>query len=118
MHVDLVFFHRRLRCLVLIDLKLDRLTHADVGQMHTYCNYARRHWTRDGENPPVGLILCAGQSQALADYALEGLPNKVLAAEYRTALPRIETLAEELRKTRGLLERRRAFAPATSRTAP
>ena len=43
--VDLVFYHRRLRCLVIIDLKLDKLTHADVGQMHLYCNYARAHWT-------------------------------------------------------------------------
>ena len=59
--VDLLFFHRRLRCLVIIDLKLDELTHADVGQMHLYCNYAREHWTLPGENPPVGLILCARQ---------------------------------------------------------
>src|ERR1019366_6154866 len=53
--VDLVFFHRRLRCLVLIDLKLSSLTAGDVGQMNLYINYARHHWTREGENPPVGL---------------------------------------------------------------
>lgn len=57
--VDLLFFHRRLRCLVIIDLKLTELSHADVGQMHMYCNYAREHWTLPDENPPVGLILCA-----------------------------------------------------------
>ena len=61
--VDLVFYHRRLRCLVIIDLKLDKLTHADVGQMHLYCNYARAHWTLPDENPPVGLILCTGKGQ-------------------------------------------------------
>jgi predicted nuclease of restriction endonuclease-like (RecB) superfamily len=110
LHIDLVFFHRVLRCLVLVDLKLDRLTHADVGQMHTYCNYARRHWTHEGENPPVGLILCANRSQALAEYALEGLPNKVLAAEYRTALPQAEVLAEKVQRTRELLEHRRGPA--------
>ena len=53
--VDLVFFHRRLRCMVIIDLKIGRFTHADAGQMHLYLNYARKHWEREGENPPVGL---------------------------------------------------------------
>jgi hypothetical protein len=55
--------------------------------MHLYLNYAREHWTRDGENPPVGLILCAKRDAAFAKYALEGLSNKVLAAESRTTLP-------------------------------
>ena len=57
--VDLLFFHRGLRCLVIIDLKLGEFTHADARQMHLYLNYAREHWMRTGENPPVGLILCA-----------------------------------------------------------
>jgi hypothetical protein len=82
-----LFFHRRLRCLVVIDLKLGEFTHADAGQMHLYLNYAREHWTMPDENPPVGLILCAKKDHAVAKYALEGLRNKVLAAEYRTALP-------------------------------
>src|SRR5437667_4234774 len=55
--VDLVFFHRRLRCLVLVDLKLRKFTPADAGQMHFYLNYAKDHWTHRTENPPVGLIL-------------------------------------------------------------
>lgn len=105
--VDLLFFHRRLRCLVVIDLKLGKLTHADAGQMHLYLNYAREHWTNEGENPPVGLILCAQRDAAVAHYALEGLPNKVLAAEYRTALPDEETLAAEVERTRKVLEGRR-----------
>ena len=105
--VDLLFFHRRLRCLVIIDLKLGKFTHADAGQMHMYCNYAREHWTLEGENPPVGLILCAKKGAAVAHYALDGLPNKVLAAEYRTALPDEKTLAAELERTRKLIERRR-----------
>jgi predicted nuclease of restriction endonuclease-like (RecB) superfamily len=72
--VDLVFYHRQLRCLVIIDLKLDKLTHADVGQMHLYCNYARAHWTLPDENPPVGLILCTGKGAALAGvYGGKGL---------------------------------------------
>jgi predicted nuclease of restriction endonuclease-like (RecB) superfamily len=104
--VDLVFYHRRLRCLVLIDLKLDRFTHADAGQMHTYLNYAAEHWTQAGENPPVGLILCAQKDAALARYALDNLPNKVLAAEYRTVLPDEKLLADDLEKTRRMLEMR------------
>jgi len=81
--VDLLFYHRRLRCLVVIDRKLDKLTHADAGQMHLYLNYARKHWVVEGENPPVGLILCASKDASVAEYALEGLPNKVMAAEKR-----------------------------------
>jgi predicted nuclease of restriction endonuclease-like (RecB) superfamily len=104
--VDLLFFHRRLRCLVVIDLKLGKLTHADAGQMHLYLNYAREHWTNPGENPPVGLILCAQRDAAVAHYALEGLPNKVLAAEYRTTLPDEEVLAAEVERTRKSLEGR------------
>lgn len=105
--IDLLFFHRRLRCLVVIDLKVGEFTHADAGQMHLYLNYAREHWMHEGENPPVGLILCAKKDAAVAKYALEGLPNKVLAAEYRTALPNEKRLAEEIAKTRRELEARK-----------
>ena len=104
--VDLLFFHRKLRCLVIIDLKLGSLTHADVGQMHMYCNYAKEHWAYPDENPPVGLILCADKGHALARYALEGLPTKVMAANYRTVLPDAELLQKELETTRRLLESR------------
>lgn len=104
--VDLLFFHRRLRCLVVIDLKLGAFTHADAGQMHLYLNYAREHWTHPDENPPVGLILCAKKDADVARYALDGLPNKVLAAEYRTTLPDEELLTAELERTRRALEHR------------
>ena len=109
--VDLLFFHRRLRCLVVIDLKLGKFTHADAGQMHLYLNYARERWTHTGENPPVGLILCAQKDEAIAHYALEGLRNKVLAAEYRMALPDEKTLAAELDRTRKMLEGRKINKP-------
>jgi hypothetical protein len=107
--VDLLFFHRRLRCLVVIDLKLGKFTHADAGQMHLYLNYAKEHWTHVGENPPVGLILCAQRDAAVAHYALEGLPNKVLAAEYRMTLPDENILAAELERTQRLLEERAVY---------
>ena len=110
----MLFFHRRLRCLVIIDLKLGKFTHADAGQMHLYLNYAREHWTLPDENPPVGLILCAQKDAAVARYALEGLPSKVLAAEYRMRLPGEETLVAELQRSRRLLEERRALAPVAT----
>lgn len=102
--VDLLFFHRRLRCLVIIDLKLGKFTHADAGQMHAYLNYAKENWVGEEENPPVGLILCAQKNEAVARYALEGLPNKVMAAEYRTTLPDEAVLASEIERTRKMLE--------------
>jgi len=102
--VDLVFFHRRLRCLVIVDLKVGKFTYADAGQMHLYLNYARANWMREGENPPVGLILCSRKGAAEAHYALEGLSNKVLAAEYQTVLPSEAVIARELAHATRLLE--------------
>ncbi|MFL9998649.1 PDDEXK nuclease domain-containing protein [Paraburkholderia sediminicola] len=104
--VDLLFFHRRLRCLVVIDLKVGRFSYADAGQMHLYLNYAREHWMKPGENPPVGLILCAEKGAAEAHYALDNLPNKILAAEYQTVLPDEKLIAHELERTRAELDRR------------
>jgi len=104
--IDLLLFHRRLRCLVVIDLKLGKFTSADAGQMHTYLNYAARHWTHADENPPVGLILCAQKNDALARYALDGLPNKILAAQYQTALPDEKKLESEILHLRRRLEAR------------
>ncbi|MBE9117205.1 DUF1016 family protein [Lusitaniella coriacea LEGE 07157] len=104
--VDLLFFHRRLRCLIIIDLKLGEFTHADVGQMHLYLNYAREHWMYPDENPPVGLILCNRKDEAVAHYALAGLPNKVMAAEYQMTLPDEKLLAQELEQTRKRIENR------------
>ena len=104
--VDLVLFNRRLRCLVIIDLKLGRLTHADIGQMLLYSGYADEHWREEGENPPVGLILCAEKNEALAHYTLENLPNKVLAKEYKMVLPDEKILVEVIEKTRKMLGRK------------
>lgn len=108
--VDLVFFHRRLRCLLLADLKIGKFSYADAGQMHLYLNYARENWTKPGENPPVGLILCAEKGTAEAHYALDNLPNKILAAEYQTVLPDEKLIAEELERSRQELEQRRLLA--------
>jgi predicted nuclease of restriction endonuclease-like (RecB) superfamily len=104
--IDLVFFHRRLRCMVIIELKVGKFSYADAGQMHLYLNYASEHWMKPGENPPVGLILCAEKGAAQAHYALDNLSNKVLAAEYQTVLPDEKLIAEELERSRRELEKR------------
>ncbi|MBI4369222.1 MAG: DUF1016 domain-containing protein [Elusimicrobia bacterium] len=107
--VDLVFFHRKLRCLVLVDLKLKPFTHADAGQMHLYLNYAKERWCYPDENPPVGLILTTEKDEAVAHYALKDLPNKVLASRYKTTLPPEAQLAKEIQSTKLALVTRRAI---------
>jgi len=98
--VDLLFFHRRLRCLLIVDLKVGKFTHADAGQMNLYLNYARQHWSNPDENPPVGLVLCSEKDVAVAHYSLEGLGNTVLAREYELVLPNQRRLAKKLESTR------------------
>ena len=104
--IDLLLFHRRLRCLFIFDLKLGRFTHADAGQMNLYVNYAAEHLTLAGENPPVGLILCSEHDEAVARYSMGNLTNKVLAAQYKLALPDPRVLEKEIVKTRRMLELR------------
>ncbi len=111
--LDLLFFHRGLRCLVVIDLKIGSFSHADAGQMHFYLNYVADNWVREEENPPIGLILCSEKDEALAHYSLDGLRNKVLAAEYRIALPDEETLAAEVDRTRRSIELRASINMGT-----
>ncbi|MEH2298953.1 PDDEXK nuclease domain-containing protein [Nostoc sp.] len=101
--IDLLFFHRVLKCLIVIDLKLGKLTPADTGQMNFYVNYAREHWTFPGENPPVGLILCSEKDEAVAHYALDNLPN-ILAREYQLKLPDEEKLAAQIEEARKSIE--------------
>ena len=104
--VDLLFFHRRLRCLLIVDLKVGKFSYADAGQMNMYLNYAKEHWTMPGENPPVGLILCAEKGAGEAHYALNGLPNTIMASEYKVQLPDEKLLADELVRSQNLLETR------------
>ena len=112
--IDLIFYHRRLRCLVIIDLKVGKFSYTDAGQMHLYLNYSREHWGKPDENPPVGLILCAEKGAAEAHYALDNLPNKVLAAEYQTILPDEKLIAQELEKSRRELELRKRISASSS----
>lgn len=104
--IDLLLFHRRLRCLVVIDLKIGKFTHADAGQMNLYLNYAREHMMEPGENDPIGLILCSAKNDAVVHYAMGGINAKVFASHYLTALPDPETLRREIVATQRALEGR------------
>ena len=107
--IDLLLFHRRLRCPVVIDLKIGKFTHADAGQMNLYRNYVREHMMDPGENDPVGLILCNGKNDAVVHYAMGGIKAKVFASHYLTVLPDPETLRREILTTQHALETRAAM---------
>jgi len=107
-YLDLLLYHRRLRCLVAIDLKIGRFTHADAGQMNMYLNYLRENETAEDEQPPVGLIFCAEKDEAVAHYALGGLTNKIFASRYKVQLPDPDVLTREIEAERRRLEQRRA----------
>jgi hypothetical protein len=105
--IDLLLFHRRLRCLVVIDLKIGKFTHADAGQMNLYLNYTREHMMEPGENDPVGLILCSAKNDAVVHSAMGGIKAKVFASHYLTVLPDPETLRQEIVTTQRAIEARR-----------
>jgi predicted nuclease of restriction endonuclease-like (RecB) superfamily len=98
--IDLVFFHRILKCHVLIDLKMDEFSHADVGQMNVYLNYYKEHEVQKDDNPPIGIILCAGKDDALVKYATMGLPQQVFVSKYLTNLPTETELQKIIRTQR------------------
>jgi len=92
--VDLVFYHRVLKCHVLIELKVDAFRHEYVGQLNTYVNWYRKHAMTPGDNPPVGILLCTRKNHALVEYALAGMDNKLFVKKYQLELPK----KEEIRK--------------------
>jgi predicted nuclease of restriction endonuclease-like (RecB) superfamily len=96
--IDLVFYHRVLRCHVLIDLKIREFTHADAGQMNYYLNYFKDNIMKAGDNPPVGLVLCAYKDKTKVAYATSGMDNKLFVSKYKVYLPSEKELLKELEK--------------------
>lgn len=86
-YIDLVFYNYKARCFVLIDLKTDELTHQDLGQMQMYVNYYTREMMNPGDNPPIGIVLCAEKNDAVVRYTLPEGDNQIFAAKYLTYLP-------------------------------
>ena len=98
--VDLVFYHRILKCHVLVELKVDKFTHEHIGQLNTYVSWYRRHMMADGDNPPVGLLLCTDKDHTLVEYALASMDNQLFVSRYQLELPSQEELRRFLESTR------------------
>lgn len=96
-YIDLVFYNYILKCFVLIDLKIGDLTHQDIGQMQMYVNYYTRQLMNEGDNPPIGIVLCADKSDTLVEYTLPEDNNQIFAAKYLPYMPTKEELRRELK---------------------
>ncbi len=116
--IDLLLYHRVLRCLVVIDLKTGAFTHADAGQMNLYLNYVDEHLLMPGENEPIGLILCTDKDDAVVKYATGGIRARVFASKYLTNLPNAETLRQEIVTTQQAIRLRLAASAAQSTREP
>jgi len=95
-YVDLVFYHTILKCYVLTDLKVGKITHQDIGQMNMYLNYFKAEVNSNSDNPPVGIILGAEKSNILIEYALGGISNKLFVSRYKLYLPSKKELSQRL----------------------
>lgn len=107
-YVDLVFYNCILKCYLLIDLKMGKLAHQDVGQMDSYVRLFDDRYTTEGDNPTIGLILCAEKNQAVARYSVIHDKEQIFAARYVTYLPTVEELERELLRERQAIEARHA----------
>ena len=100
--VDLVFYHRVLKCHVLVELKTGEFSHENIGQLNTYVSWYRGKMMTDGDNPPIGILLCTRKNHALVEFALAGMDNQLFVSKYQLELPKREDierfLAEKLRE--------------------
>jgi len=98
MFVDIVFYHRILRCFVLIDLKTKKVKHQDIGQMNFYLNYFKEEENVEGDNDPIGIIIAADKNEFLVKYATGGLSNKIFVSKYQLYLPDQKILEEKVKE--------------------
>lgn len=105
--IDLVFYNYLLKCFVLIDLKIGKLAHQDVGQMDMYVRVFEEQYRAEGDNPTLGLILCSERNEAVAKYSLLAGSQQLFASRYRPFLPSEAELQAELQRDRALLENQR-----------
>ena len=102
--IDLVFYNYILKCFVLIDLKIGDLTHQDLGQMQMYVHYYERELMNEGDNPPIGIVLCADKSESVVKYTLPENETQIFASKYKLYLPSEEELLQELQREYQALE--------------
>ncbi len=100
-HIDLVFYHRILKCFVLIDLKIKKVDHGDIGQMNLYLNYFKKEENVEGDNEPIGIILSAEKDEVLVEYAMGGISNKIFVSKYQLYLPDKKQLQQKVKSILG-----------------
>lgn len=103
-YIDLIFYHRILRCHLLIDLKVRRFQHKDAGQMNFYLNYWKDQMMVEGDNSPVGLILCTDKDQTKVEYAVGGLDRQLFVSRYMVVLPKPEEIQQLIENDRACWE--------------
>ncbi|MBW1706503.1 MAG: DUF1016 family protein [Deltaproteobacteria bacterium] len=101
--VDLVFYHRVLKCHVLVELKLEQFSHENIGQLNTYVSWYKKNMMTEGDNPPIGILLCTQRDRTLVEYALAGMDNGLFVSKYQLELPKKEEMErfieEQVRET-------------------
>jgi len=101
--VDLVFYHRILKCHVLVELKLEQFSHENIGQLNTYVSWYKKNLMSEGDNPPIGILLCTQRDRTLVEYALAGMDNDLFVSKYQLELPKKEDIQrfieEQIRET-------------------
>lgn len=101
--IDLVFYHRILKCHVLVELKLEQFSHENIGQLNTYVSWYKKNMMSDGDNPPIGILLCTQRDHTLVEYALAGMDNSLFVSKYQLELPKKEEMRqfieEQVRET-------------------
>jgi len=98
-YIDLVFYHRVLKCHVLIELKVAEFNHENIGQLNTYVSWYRANEMREGDNPPIGILLCTGKDSTLVEYALAGMDNNLFVSKYLLELPSKEEMRAFLERS-------------------
>ena len=98
-YIDLVFYHRVLKCHVLIELKVAEFNHENIGQLNTYVSWYRANEMREGDNPPIGILLCTGKDSTLVEYALAGMDNNLFVSKYLLELPSKEEMQAFLERS-------------------
>jgi len=104
-YIDLVFYNYLLKCFVLVDLKTGKLKHQDMGQMQMYVNFYTRELMNEGDNPPIGIILCADKSESVVRYTLPEDNRQIFTSKYKLYLPTEEELSREIENEKNLLIR-------------
>ena len=108
-YIDLVFYNYILKCFLIIDIKTDKLTHKDIGQMDFYVRFFEDQLKQPGDNPSIGLILCTKKNKTIVKYSLLNESKQIFASKYQLYLPSAEQLEQEIQRERELLEQEQNF---------